>query len=99
MGEKQEYDKAIADYGKAIRLDPNDASTYRRRAYAWLLMDDHDLAIADWNQVIRLDPGSPTAYRTGARSGRRRTIRTRRSPTTTRRSDSIPSTPGVCQPG
>jgi len=30
---KGEYDKAIADYNEALRLDPGDAVTYNTRAW------------------------------------------------------------------
>jgi tetratricopeptide (TPR) repeat protein len=38
-----DYDKAIADYDEAIRLDPADAAGYRNRAAAWLGKFDHRL--------------------------------------------------------
>ena len=33
--DKKEYDKAIADYNEAIRLDPKDANAYINRGMAW----------------------------------------------------------------
>ena len=41
--------KAIADYAKAIRLDPNYALAYYSRGSAYL-----DKAIADYSEGIRL---------------------------------------------
>jgi Flp pilus assembly protein TadD len=35
LGRKKEYNKAIADYTEAIRLDPNDAGNYAGRGYVW----------------------------------------------------------------
>ena len=32
---KGEYDKAIADYNEALRLDPKRVVTYDNRGYAW----------------------------------------------------------------
>ena len=35
MGEKGEYDKAIADYNQALTIDPKDADAYYNRGNAW----------------------------------------------------------------
>ena len=53
---KQEYDKAIADYTEAIRLDPKDATAYDDRGNAWYAKNEYDKAIADYTEAIRLDP-------------------------------------------
>ena len=60
--EQKEYDKAIADYNEAIRLDPKDASTLYSRGYAWDAKKEYDKAIADYNEAIRLDPKSVSAF-------------------------------------
>ena len=59
---KKEYDKAIADYNEAIRLDPKDAMAYYNRGCAWSGKKEYDKAIADYNEAIRLDPGIAYAY-------------------------------------
>ena len=61
--EKEEYDKAIADFDEAIRLDPKDAEAYNDRGEAWYAKDDLDKAIADYDEAIRLDPDFAEAYR------------------------------------
>jgi lipoprotein NlpI/predicted aspartyl protease len=53
---KGEYDKAIADYDEAIRLNPQDALTYGNRGYSWYGKGDNDRAIADYSEAIRLNP-------------------------------------------
>jgi tetratricopeptide (TPR) repeat protein len=58
----QAYDKAIADYTQAIRLDPNNAVAYRERGVALSQKGDNDKAIADYNQAIRLNPNYARAY-------------------------------------
>ncbi|MER8950892.1 tetratricopeptide repeat protein [Mesorhizobium sp. M0959] len=59
---QNDYDRAIADFDKAISLDPEDASAYYYRGITWALKSDADRAIADFDQAINLDPKSD-AYR------------------------------------
>jgi len=51
-----QYDKAIADFDEAIRLNPQDAPTYGNRGHAWYRKGDYDRAIADYGEAIRLNP-------------------------------------------
>ena len=88
---KKEYDKAIADYTEAIRLDPKNARAYTNRGGLGR-QEEYDKAIADFTEAIRLDPKMPTPTTTGAEPGMtRRRSTTRPSPTTARPSGSIPS--------
>jgi len=57
------YNKAIADYTQAIKLDPNFAPAYRDRGVAYSYSGDYDKALADFNQALRLNPNDPAAYR------------------------------------
>ena len=50
------YDKAIADFTEAIRLDPKDADAYCNRARAYYSKGEYDKAIADYSEAIRLNP-------------------------------------------
>ena len=54
--------RAIADFGEAIRLDPNDVSAFVNRGIAYLNKGDHRLAIADLDEAIRLDPKQESAW-------------------------------------
>ena len=56
------YDKAIADYNEAIRLNPTDANAYINRGNAWCAKKDYDKAIADYSEAIRLNPTDAIAY-------------------------------------
>jgi tetratricopeptide (TPR) repeat protein len=56
---KKEYDRAIADFTEAIRLNPNDPLNWFRRGHAWLEKLEYDRAIADWNEATRLNPNDP----------------------------------------
>jgi tetratricopeptide (TPR) repeat protein len=59
---KHLFDLAIADYDEAIRLAPNRASAYLKRARAFLAKGDLDKVFADLSEAIRLEPGNPRAY-------------------------------------
>jgi tetratricopeptide (TPR) repeat protein len=60
--EQGDLDKAIADFGEAIRLDPNSAIAYSGRGRAWNEKNDPDKAIADLSHAIRVDSNSAVAY-------------------------------------
>ena len=62
LGDKKEYDKAIADYNEAIRLDPKYAGAFNNRGNAWYDKKEYDKAIADYNEAIRLDPKIAAAF-------------------------------------
>jgi tetratricopeptide (TPR) repeat protein len=57
-----DLDGAIADYSKAIGLDPRDDTAYSGRALAESDKGDDDKAIADYTRVIELDPKDADAY-------------------------------------
>ncbi len=59
----KEYDKAIADFTEAIRLEPKVAARYAGRGQARYDKGEHDKAIADCNEAIRLDLRNEWAYR------------------------------------
>jgi lipoprotein NlpI len=57
-----DYDRAIADYTKAIHLDPKLDYTFWRRGLAHTRKKEHERAIADYSQAIRLNPNRAPAY-------------------------------------
>jgi tetratricopeptide (TPR) repeat protein len=57
--DKEENDKAIADYTKAIELSPNYASAYNNRGNAYSAKGDLDRALADYDKAIHIDPKDP----------------------------------------
>jgi len=59
----KDYDKAIADFTEAVRLDPNDYTNFYFRAIAYIDKGDYDKAIADYNEVERLNPNSGSSLR------------------------------------
>src|SRR5262249_4612520 len=56
------YDKAIADFSEAIRLDPKDALAYHRRGLVWYEKKEYSKSITDYSEAIRLDPKNALAY-------------------------------------
>jgi TPR repeat/Tetratricopeptide repeat len=59
---KRDFDKAIADYSEAIRLNPTYAIAYNNRGHAWYAKNDFGKAIADYSEAIRLNPTYALAY-------------------------------------
>jgi tetratricopeptide (TPR) repeat protein len=59
---KDEYDKAIADYNRAIELSPNSQGAYMTRGMTYFTKREYDKAIADINRVIELNPKNDSAY-------------------------------------
>jgi tetratricopeptide (TPR) repeat protein len=50
------YDRAIAAFSDAMRLDPKSAPAFTNRGVAYERKGDMDRAIADFSEAIRLDP-------------------------------------------
>ena len=60
---KGDVGKAVADFNKAIRLDPKDPIALQNRAAIWSAKGDFNKAIADCNALIRLDPKDTWAFK------------------------------------
>ena len=58
----ENYQGAIADYTRAIRLKPDDANAYYNRGNAKRELGQHFAAIADYDTTIRLKPDDALAY-------------------------------------
>ena len=56
------YDRAIANYDKAIKLNPKHANAYNNRGRAYGEKGLHDRAIADYDKAIKLNPKHAKAY-------------------------------------
>ena len=59
---KDEFDRAIADYDRALTFDPREAVAYHHRGLTWAAKGDLGLAIADYNRAIKLNPRYALAY-------------------------------------
>jgi tetratricopeptide (TPR) repeat protein len=55
LADQGQFDRAITDFGQAIRLDPNYPDAYNNRGLAYAGKGQNDLAVADFDQAIRLD--------------------------------------------
>ena len=63
-----EWDKAIADYNQAIKLDSKYAEAHNNRGNTYFNKGDLNRAIADYNQAIRINPKFVLAYRNRGRA-------------------------------
>ena len=59
---KGEYDRAIAAYTQAIKLNPKYAYAFYNRGFTYKKKGEYDKAIADYNQAIKLNPKYAFAY-------------------------------------
>src|SRR5262249_21740993 len=61
-------DKALADYSRAIELDPYEPTTIRKRAALYLKNREPKRAVADFERLIDLQPENALSYRGLARA-------------------------------
>ncbi len=59
---KGDFDRAIANFTEAIRLDPKDVFAFHNRGIAYAAKGDFDRAIADDSEAVRLDPKDALGY-------------------------------------
>jgi len=57
-----ENDKALADYSKAIELNPENPNVYMYRGFLYYQNADYTTSINDFNTVIEIDEQNPYAY-------------------------------------
>ena len=53
---REEYDKAIADYTRAIELNPNLADAYLQRGAVYGVKGEYRLTLADWRMYLKFKP-------------------------------------------
>jgi tetratricopeptide (TPR) repeat protein len=57
LAEKRgDYDRAIADFTQAVRLDPKDKGSFYYRGASYHMKGDYARAISDYEAALRLDP-------------------------------------------
>ncbi len=60
--DKEDYDKAIAEYDKAIRLDPKNSACYYNRGLALLRKKEFEKAIRNYDEALSVDPHNAAFY-------------------------------------
>lgn len=58
----RDYDRAIADYGQAIELDPRNPGYFYRRGNAHRQKGQYDRAIQDYDRAIEIRPDNAAAF-------------------------------------
>ena len=59
---KDDIDRAIQDYNRAIQINPKSASAFNNRGVAYDYKGDYERAIQDYDQAIKLTPAFAQAY-------------------------------------
>lgn len=60
--EREEYDKAVSSFKKAIKADPNNAFAHYTLAGIYTFKDMNDMAIEEYKKAIELDPSYPDPH-------------------------------------
>ncbi|NJM40548.1 MAG: tetratricopeptide repeat protein [Anaerolineae bacterium] len=64
--EKGQFDLALADFAKALAIDPANPRTYANRGLTYIRRGQFDLAVSDLNESIRLEPKAESFYYRGS---------------------------------
>ena len=56
------YEKAIADFDVALRLNPQNATAYNNRGAAKFHLGQHQEALADFDEALHLNPQDGEVY-------------------------------------
>lgn len=62
LSDLHQFDEAVADYDKAIELDPTDAMLFANRASIYAQLGDYQLAGRDAERALQLNPEDAIAY-------------------------------------
>jgi tetratricopeptide (TPR) repeat protein len=60
----KQYDRAIAEFSKAVEMNPRNIAAFTGQGWAYEHKKDHDRAIADFNQAIQIDPQAAIGFTT-----------------------------------
>jgi len=60
--DQKNYDKAITEFTKVIKLEPSNSGAYHNRCLAYVNKKQYEKAITDCNQAIRFDPDYAYTY-------------------------------------
>jgi len=56
------HNQAIADFTKALMINPNDATAYNKRGNAYAAKGQYDQAIADYDKALAINPNYAERY-------------------------------------
>lgn len=59
---KKDYDNAVSEFTKAIKLTPNNSKAYYNRGSVYFNCQKYYNAISDYSKVIKLEPNNSKAY-------------------------------------
>ncbi|MBM3253265.1 MAG: tetratricopeptide repeat protein [Candidatus Omnitrophica bacterium] len=59
---KGQYEKAIADFTKALEINPKYISVYNNRGDAFSKKEEYEKAIADFTEALKVDPEHASTY-------------------------------------
>lgn len=59
---QEDFEGAIADFSRAIELDPDRAETYNYRGTSYFWLKQFQKALADYNRALDLDPKMTLTY-------------------------------------
>ena len=62
MGELKEFQGAIADYDKLIKINPRNSNAYSNRGLAKSNLQDYQGAIADYDKAIEINSQNTVSY-------------------------------------
>ncbi len=62
LSQKGQYDRALEDYDRALRLAPTHVDAWIGRAFIFKQKGQYARAVQDYDQAIRLDPNRPTSF-------------------------------------
>ena len=60
--DSEDYNGAISDYTKAIKINPKDGDAYRKRGVAKSFLEDDKGAISEYTEAIKINPKDGDAY-------------------------------------
>jgi Tfp pilus assembly protein PilF len=60
--QQEKYDLALAEFTKAINIDPRYAEAYLNRGFLYQQQGKPDLALSDYNKAININPRDAMAY-------------------------------------
>ena len=60
--QQEKYDLALAEFTKAININPRYAEAYLNRGFLYEQQEKPDLALSDYNQALNINPRFAEAY-------------------------------------